>query len=396
MRVSKNVSRKSYYGRAVLSDGLSVIPYRLKNRLLTAVQYHILNHFGNSRERSFYSRGFSNLTRKIVGPYIYSIKLEVNNVCNLNCEMCYIPKGQVNLSSELINRLFKWIRNKGIRIEILGGEPLLRKDIISILSKAKTYVNTPYLSLYTNGIHATRELSAEMKVAGLDAAIVTLISTDENIHDRFTGVKGSWLDTVKGISNLKEAGINTFTFTAIHSKNIHEADDIYRYVKEELNVHPLFYQYIPQRINDPLTVDPEEWYSVKNRILKLIPDHAIFVRDFFMLTGNACSGGNFVLTVKNDGSVQPCPFISDIPLGNIAEDNIWDIYRNRYKNTELHSFKKIPDECKGCTYVSVCGGGCRAGSSECNSYDRKDQRCLGPYYELLEKDKVIYRTPCFF
>lgn len=273
----------------------------------------------------------------------------------------------------------------------------MRNDIVEIVRLSKEYARIPYVSLYTNGIFATGELSENLKSAGLDAAIVTLVSADPETHDKFTGSKGSWNKAVTGIQNLRKASVDTYTFTAVHKKNAHEVKEIYRFVREELKVHALFYQYIPQKKEDNLIIANDLWYELKNWVLKMNPEHLRFVRDFYMLTGNACSGGNFVLTVKADGSVQPCPFISDIPLGYINSTNIWTIYKNRYNSEDLRSFKGLPDSCWNCSYCSVCGGGCRAGNKALSlGYSNPDHRCLGPYSETISKSKVMDLTPCFF
>jgi radical SAM protein with 4Fe4S-binding SPASM domain len=116
-----------------------------------------------------------------------------------------------------------------------------------------------------------------------------------------------------------------------------------------------------------------------------------------MLSGNACSGGNFVFTVKVDGSVQPCPFIDNMPLGNIGQDSIWKIFRSRFRNKELVEFKSTPEECRGCSYESVCGGGCKAGNDKhFGQYNCKDLRCLGPFSEVRDKEEVMADIPTFF
>jgi AdoMet-dependent heme synthase len=391
------IKHGSDYGQPILSNGWIRTGLKYKNIIITQFQYLFLNHFGNQRDNSKYAKIFSSVARKIIGSYIYSIKLEVNDMCTLSCEMCYVPKKQTEMPIQWIKSLLDQIKSCGIRLEILGGEPLMRNDIVEIVRLSKNYAKIPHVSIYTNGIFATAKLSEDLKSAGLDSAIVTLISADPETHDNFTGSKGSWEQTINGIRNLKKASVNTYTFTAIHNKNAGEIRKIHKFVTEELMAHALFYQYIPQKKDDNLIIANDLWYELKNWVLKMNPDHSGFVRDFYMLTGNACSGGNFVLTVKADGTVQPCPFISNIPLGHINNTNIWSIYKNRYNSEDLKSFKSLPDLCKECSYSSVCGGGCRAGNESLSlDYSKSDHRCLGPYYEKLNKNKVMERTPCFF
>lgn len=371
---------------------------KAKNRILTRVQYRLLHIFGGLTHVSPLDRLYAKFARRFIGAYLYSIKLEVNNACTLACKMCYIEKGNLEIPLAAIKSLLDQIHSCGVRLEILGGEPLLRDDITDIVRYAKRVARVPFISLYTNGIAATQELSSHLHEAGLDAALVTLISHQEQVHDRFSGQNGSWEKTIQGIQNLKKAQIPVYTFTAVHRENYPDVDAIDDFVKHTLGVHALFYQYVPRFKDDPLMIAPEIWHSIKHRVmLEINRGHMEFVRKFFMLTGNSCSGGNFVLTVKADGSVQPCPFISDLPLGNILHEDIWRIYQNRYRGTQLARFKRTPEECVRCSYSSVCGGGCKAGNPFLvGDYSHKDHRCLGPYHEPLNIHDVIDCVPTFF
>lgn len=315
-----------------------------------------------------------------------------------NCKICYVDKGNKEISLATIKGLVDQIRSFKIRLEILGGEPLLYKDIVHIISYAKKNGKIPFVSLYTNGILATPRMSQQLKEAGLSAVIVSLVSHIKDVHDECTGHDGSWSKTIEGIQSLAQSGLDVYTFTPINRQNYLEYKDIFYFVRDELNVKPLFYQYIPQIKNDPLMIEPEAWHQIKHWILmRENKEHMDFVRKFFMLTGSACSGGNFVLTIKVDGSVQPCPFISDISLGNIYQDDIWSIYKRRFNFPQLLEFKSNPDECRECSFKSVCGGGCKAGNRILfDSYNCKDYKCLGPYKKELRKEDVIDCVPSFF
>ena len=297
-----------------------------------------------------------------------------------------------------IKRLLDDIAGAGTRLEILGGEPLLREDLAEIIRHAKQAANVPQVVLYTNGLGADHHRAKELYNAGLDAALVTLISCDEKEHDAFVGVDGAWQKTIAGIEALKETGIEVYSFTSIHSANIHRVKEIYAFAKEELGAHAVFYQYIPQTKDDPLVTDKKQWADVKRWILcETNPDHARFVRSFCTLAGTACSGGYFVFTVKVDGTVSPCPFIVDIPLGNIRKQSIWQIMRDRFNVERFVEFQSLPEECSGCTHADICNGGCKAGNVALfGLYDRKDPRCLGPWKKPLQEDAVCDLLPCFF
>jgi len=386
------------YGGQIRRLGWLDVFSRVKNRIIIRRQYRILDRFKGMPFQSQRSMLFARIARRLVGGYIYSIKLEVNDYCNLKCKMCYVEMKKTDLPAGVIYSLLDQIRGFGIRLEILGGEPLMRSDIFEIIRYAKEKSGVPFISLYTNGTVVDRTMAEKLKDAGLDAILVTLVSHREDIHDEFTGTTGSWKETVKGINELEKAGVETYTFTTVHSYNKDHYRDIYRFAREDLNVHSLFYQYIPQHKDDPLLIDPRDWHEVKRWVLlETNREHMRFVRDFYVLTGNACSGGNFVFTVKADGNIQPCPFIYDIPLGNIKEEEIWKIFKNRFRNPALQEFKSLPEECRPCVYQSVCGGGCKAGNDK--QHDRfncMDMRCQGPFSEVREHEEIMADIPTFF
>lgn len=312
--------------------------------------------------------------------------------------MCYTKKGEDLLPMADIRKLLDDIANAGTRLEILGGEPLLRDDLDEIIRYAKEEAHVPQVVLYTNALGAGRARAEELRSAGLDVAIVNLASCDEEEHDSFVGQEGAWAQTTSGIAHLREAGVEVYTFSALHRVNVHRVKEIYRFAKEELGVHALFYQYIPQVKGDSLIPDKEAWAAAKHFVLcEANKPHARFVRNFSTLVGSACSGGYFVFTVKVDGTVTPCPFISDIPLGNIKERSIWEIMRDRFNVPGFIEFQSLPAECKDCTYADICNGGCKAGNIALfGRYDHKDSRCLGPWEEQIQEEAVSDKLPCFF
>jgi len=312
--------------------------------------------------------------------------------------MCYAKKGEDLLPMPDIKRLLDDIGGTGTRLEILGGEPLMRGDLAEIIRYAKDEARIRQVVLYTNALYANSSLSEKLRQAGLDIAIVNLISSNEDEHDTFVGKEGAWAETIAGIKHLLDAGIRVYTFTAIHSVNIDRVRKIHAFVKGNLGAHALFYQYIPQQKNDPLIPDKTRWAEIKHWILcDANSEHARFVRNFCTLAGTSCSGGDFVFTIKVDGTVTPCPFIADIALGNIKEDSVWKIIRDRFTNDRFIEFRSLPDECRGCTYANVCNGGCKAGNMTLfGRYDHKDSRCLGPWREPLAEDALCDRLPSFF
>lgn len=384
------------YGRQIDRPGLLDFAPRAKSRTVARLQSRILEAFGRLTPGSMPARVFARIARSVVGGFLYSLKLEINNRCPMNCRICYVKKGNQEIRLETIRKLCHSIRSCGVRIEILGGEPLLHGDLPEIIRSAKHEARSPFVTLYTNANLATAGLSSELKAAGLDAAIVSLMSHKEAVHDACTRQPGSWAAAIQGLRRMTEAGIKVFTFTPILRHNVADVPDIYEFVTGRLRASALFYQYIPRSSDDDLTIGPEEWRRAKRWIMNHDSEHWEFVRRFFMLTGNSCSGGNFVLTVKADGSVQPCPFVDDVPMGSIYDEDIWTIYRKRFRNRLLREFKSLPPECRVCSHHSVCGGGCRAAARWFGGYAGRDPKCLGAFSGPVTAAGVLDCIPTFF
>ncbi|MBU1137093.1 SPASM domain-containing protein [Patescibacteria group bacterium] len=64
--------------------------------------------------------------------------------------------------------------------------------------------------------------------------------------------------------------------------------------------------------------------------------------------------------IKPNGDVVSCAYCSDLPVGNIKESSLWNIWYS----SEMEKYKKIKigdvNECKDCGIKSLCGTGCRA------------------------------------
>jgi len=323
--------------------------------------------------------------------YIF-IEMHLTNICNLKCKNCYcqledkssLEKAEIFSFLEQLKKL----RYKNLNFHILGGEPLLRSDLLEIISYAKNRIKIKQVLMFTNGTLITDELAYKMKQSGLDAAIVTLHSHRNEIHDSITQYADSWNKAVSGIKSLINAGIPTYSFTVLMSYNIGHLKQIEYFVKS-LGAKTKYFPYIKQKEDDSLCIENKEKFQqaiqwifnksekFKRKLLKI-----------FLKRRKSCLAFVNVINIKSDGTVTPCPFLN-LKLGNIKEEKIYSILNRSYKNKELLDFLSVPQECKGCSLVGVCGGGCRA--FRYNVYrdtKSKDCNCSGPYKERISLEEL--------
>ncbi len=82
--------------------------------------------------------------------------------CNKRCDFCFnknIDKKH-DISTKTFEIISKKMRNQGIyEIDILGGEPTLHEELLSIIKKSKEHFDTIYLSTNGTNIEIIEKLS---------------------------------------------------------------------------------------------------------------------------------------------------------------------------------------------------------------------------------------------
>ena len=139
--------------------------------------------------------------------------------CNQKCLHCYAagqPLGAVpELDTDQWLAVLQKCRAAGIpQLTFTGGEPTLRHDLVNLVRSAQWFVTR----LNTNGRLLTSALCQELHEASLDSVQITLYSADEATHNTLVGAAG-WQDTVSGIKNALEAGLNVSINTPLCSLN---------------------------------------------------------------------------------------------------------------------------------------------------------------------------------
>lgn len=329
------------------------------------------------------------------------IKLHVNHACNLYCSGCYSRPTNSVLSKSDILRLLDQICSghaaRPLRLDLLGGEPLLRKDLDEIIAYAGHEKKITPVFLYTNATLCDESRAVALQKAGLDAVIVTLHAADAQAHDALTTVAGSWEKTVAGIRALVKAGIRTYTFTIITPRNIDTLDQIDSFARQ-LGTKTIFHRYMPQSAEDHLCVRNIDgyqrsvaWMHGQSR------SHTEKVYRLAWWRGKICPAFVGLVNIQADGAVTPCPFVKKIVLGNVREMPLYRILQDAYMHTALQEFLSVPEDCSACVFKTQCAGGCKAGGYAIGSSALdKDMYCRGPYMGTSIKNEPEKCIPYFY
>jgi len=131
------------------------------------------------------------------------ISFEVTHSCTCNCLHC--DRGGTTKEKELLKpgdypALVSSLRPSVVQVS--GGEPLLRKDVVDIVKAIKNRSNgLPYIIFVTNGSLLNKENYVELKEAGVDRISVSLDFPNEK-HDEFRRLPGLYAHLEETIPRL--------------------------------------------------------------------------------------------------------------------------------------------------------------------------------------------------
>ncbi len=219
--------------------------------------------------------------------HINYLRISVTDRCNLRCVYC-MPEGGVAqlthqdiLSFEEIVSIAKVAVNLGInKIRLTGGEPLVRKGIVSLVQMLAKIDGIEDLSMTTNGQNL-HENAFELKEAGLNRVNISIDTLNEDNYKIITR-GGDISNVLRGIDTALEAGllpikINCVLFTST--------------TQEEIN-------------------DLKNYCRPKNLGLRFIQQMHLETGEFSIVdggTGGNCSICNRLRLTAN-GMIKPCLF----------------------------------------------------------------------------------------
>lgn len=177
------------------------------------------------------------------------LRISVTDRCNLRCTYC-MPEEGVRLMEhsdilsfeEIINFVNIAIKYGVDKVRITGGEPLVRKGVVSLIESLAKIPEIKDLSMTTNGI-LLKQFAKQLKDAGLQRINVSLDTIDADKYKQITRV-GNLDDVVEGLLLVKELGFSPIKLNCVVDKNSSEPDALA--VKEFADKNGFSVRFIPK------------------------------------------------------------------------------------------------------------------------------------------------------
>ncbi|MFB3115215.1 MAG: GTP 3',8-cyclase MoaA [Nitrospirales bacterium] len=179
-----------------------------------------------------------------------SLRLSVTDRCNLRCQYCmpeeeyaWLPRNTL-LTYEEMNVLVSIFTEFGIdRVRLTGGEPLLRRDLSTLIRMIRQHAGIQDIALTTNGI-LLEEQGQELFDAGLHRVTVSL---DTLKPDRFKALtrRETFDRVLAGIQSVEKVGFTGLKIDTVAMKgfNDDELADLIEYGKS-VNAEVRFIEYM--------------------------------------------------------------------------------------------------------------------------------------------------------
>jgi radical SAM protein with 4Fe4S-binding SPASM domain len=295
--------------------------------------------------------------------------------CQNRCTFCYASapdRGQEvqEMTTEEVERIIDVIVDDARvpTVSFTGGEPTLRPDLPDLIAYAKW--RRLRTNLITNGIRCGANGYVEKLAAvGLDSAQVSLEAAEPQVHDAVVGRPGAWRRTVRGIHNLKAAGIHVHTNTTINNLNRDHMLDLVDFLAEMQQ--PYLSMNMVIRTGDAVGSVEIGYQEIGELVLSLkerANEHGmkfvwyspvpfcLFNPVAHGLGSQSCSAADGLLSIAPDGSVLPCSSFEQ-GIGNLLQESFDLIWTRRAARYWRHK-EFLPPGCRQCDLADLCCGAC--------------------------------------
>jgi MoaA/NifB/PqqE/SkfB family radical SAM enzyme len=276
--------------------------------------------------------------------------------------MCHIWKYPTEPERELTVDELSLLPSGFLRINLGGGEPTLRQDLMEIVDAL--HPKTKHLEISTNGYLTERLVAVGRRHP--DLGVRVSVEGLPEVNDRIRGLKNGFDHAMRTVLRLMDIGMKNvgFSFTISH-RNIHEVVDVYRLAASlgaeftQCIVHDAWQFRIPDNVIEEKERVIE---AIKEFIGELIrsrrDDFHLKVKDWYRAYINrgfinfvrgdrrllACGAGTSIFFLDPYGEVYPCNALKE-SMGNVREMPFESLWKSQRANRVREAVLKCPQNC---------------------------------------------------
>lgn len=183
------------------------------------------------------------LTDKFGRP-IRDLRISIMDKCNFRCPYCmpaeifgedynFLNRAQMLSDDELVRLTELFVRLGVTKLRLTGGEPLLRPNVVELVSRLAAIPQIEDLAMTTNAQYLPRYAS-DLRAAGLHRLTISLDSLNEMVFQHMNGHKGTVAQVLDGIAAAEDAGFARLKINCVVKKNVndHTIADLARHFRD--------------------------------------------------------------------------------------------------------------------------------------------------------------------
>lgn len=296
--------------------------------------------------------------------------------CNLSCRHCGSDCAKDLSATEMPLEHFLPVLDEiaqhqdpaTIMVSTVGGEPLVRHDIVACGREIKR--RGFQWGLVTNGYILDEKMMDALAEAGIDSMAVDLDGTASD-HNWLRNNSHSFDRALRAIRLMSQVDdLEWDVITCVNSRNINHLDEIKQLLIDAGVKYWRCFTIVPMGRAagfDELQITDEQFRDLLNFIVKTRMERKIdlnfacegflgayegMARDYFY----SCEAGLTVASIRHDGAISGCLSIrSDYNQGNIYQDSFWDVWNNHFEKYRNREWMKR-GICAECEMFRYCKG----------------------------------------
>jgi MoaA/NifB/PqqE/SkfB family radical SAM enzyme len=246
-----------------------------------------------------------------------TVSIEVTKRCNARCDFCDYWK--ITDRDDLADFTDIVKRFDPLVVVLTGGEPMLRRDLVSIVDSIKRVPGFRYVTLLTHGGFLSEQKIHDLVAAGVNQINISMNFPDAR-QDKERGIPGLFEKLERTVPKMVKEGMNVFSFASmLMIDNMQDAEPLIR-LAHAWGIQIAFSGYNDLKNgNQTHFVTPEqmeEFKRVCQRIKQLKRElKNVMTSDYFFDTLPefylkrdlpGCQAGKIMIHVSPKGMVQPC------------------------------------------------------------------------------------------